>query len=138
MIKMSKIKCNKCGATIKIKTMFLENAGCENCGNRIDFTTMDSLSGLKQGLMLATAIIVGIGIFAALIVFDVSLKELPYLIKDMSIQSFGAILILAMLIVVIVGSLERVIGCSIYEKERKRNEELEKKAAEKRMQEEMN
>lgn len=133
---MSKIKCNKCGADIKIKTIFLEKAGCENCGNSIDFTTMDSLSGLRQGLMLAAAIVVGIVIFAALLVSDISLRELPTLFYDMSIQAFGGLIIAAMALVVIVGTLERVIGCSIYEKERRRSEELERIAAQKRAEEE--
>lgn len=135
---MSKIKCNKCGETIKIKTMFLERAGCENCGNSIDFTKMDALSGLKQGLMLATAVVVGIVIFLILLLNDIKLSELPALFSEMPIEVFGMLLIGAMLLVVVVGSLERVIGCRVYESYRKREEELERIAALKKAEDEKN
>lgn len=132
---MSKIKCNKCGETIKIKTIFLERAGCENCGNSINFANMDSLSGLRQGLMFAVAVICGIAIFAVLLLNDISLSQLPQLFAELSLQGFGILLIAAMILVLIVGTLERVIGCRIYEKERKREEELEKIAEQKRREE---
>ncbi len=129
---MSKIKCNKCGADIKIKTLFLERAGCENCGNSIDFTNMDSLSGLKQGLMLATSVFVFAVLFVVMLVGDIKLSQLPEVFASLSVQGFGLLIIAACLLVLIVGTLEKVIGCRIYEKERKREEELEKIAEERR------
>lgn len=129
---MSKIICNKCGEKIKIKTIFLERAGCENCGNSIDFVNMDSLSGLRQGLMLATAVFIGVVFFLFMLVFDVSFSQLPELVKTMSLEAAGILLLLMCVIVLIVGTLERIIGCRIYEQERKREEELERIAQAKR------
>lgn len=135
---MSKIKCNKCGGEIKIKTLFLERAGCENCGNSIDFTLMSSLDGLRQGLMLITAVIVAIFLWIFLAKNGMKLSDLSTIISTMSVQSAGMLLILACVVVLIVGTLERVIGCSIYEKERKREEELERIAEKKRMEDAQN
>lgn len=129
---MSKIKCNKCGCDIKIKTVFLETAGCENCGNRIDFTSMDQLSGLRQGLLFATAVVCGIFLFAVLAINGIGLSELPSLISEMSAGAAGMLLLFACVVVLIVGTLERVIGCSIYEQWRKREEEIERMAEKKR------
>ena len=108
---MSKIKCNKCGADIKIKTLFLERAGCENCGNSIDFTNMDSLSGLKQGLMLATSVFVFAVLFVVMLVADIKLSQLPEVFASLSVQGFGLLIIAACLLVLIVGTLDKVIGC---------------------------
>lgn len=129
---MSKIKCNKCGADIKIKTLFLEKAGCENCGNSIDFTLMDSLNGLKQGLMLATAFVVTVLLWIFLAKNEIKLTELASVISSMSVQAAGIILIGACILVLIVGTLEKIIGCRIYEQCRKREEELERIAEQKR------
>lgn len=129
---MSKIKCNKCGADIKIKTVFLETAGCENCGNRIDFTKMDQLSGLKQGLMLGTAIVCGVALLIFMLSMGIGFSELMTIFTELSVGAAGMLLLVACVVVLIVGTLERVIGCNIYEEWRKREEELEKIAEQKR------
>ena len=131
---MSKIKCNKCGAEIKINTIFLEKAGCETCGNRIDFTAMDQLSGLRQALMLGVAVVCGVALLIFMLSMGVSFGELGALWADMSLGAAGMLVLFACIIVLVVGTLERVIGCSIYEEWRKREEELEKIAEEKRRQ----
>lgn len=131
---MSKIKCNKCGADIKINTIFLEKAGCESCGNRIDFTSMDQLSGLRQGLMLGTAVVCGVALLIFMFSMGIGFDELGAIWTGMSAGSAGMLILLACIVVLIVGTLERVIGCSIYEEWRKREEELEKIAEEKRRQ----
>ena len=131
---MSKIKCNKCGADIKINTIFLEKAGCENCGNRIDFTAMDQLSGLRHALILVTAVVCGIALLIFMLSMGISFDELGAIWASMSAGSAGMLLLAACVIVLIVGTLERVIGCSIYEQWRQREEELEKIAEEKRRQ----
>ncbi len=129
---MSKVKCNKCGKTIKIKSLFLEKAGCENCGNSIDFTTMDELSGLRQALMLGAAVVCGIVLFIVMIKMNIRFDQLPSLISDMSAQAAALLLMGGCVLVIVVGELEKIIGCSIYEKNRKREEELEKIAEQKR------
>ncbi len=129
---MSKIKCNKCGADIKIKTIFLEKAGCENCGNSIDFTSMDQLSGLRQGLMLGTAVVCGVALLIFMLASGISFGELGALWAELSVGAMGLLLLLACVVVLVVGTLERVIGCSVYEEWRKREEELEKIAEKKR------
>lgn len=129
---MSKIKCNKCGADIKIKTIFLERAGCESCGNSIDFTNMDALSGLKQGLMLATSVFVFAVLFVVMLIADIQLTQLPEIFASLSVEAFGLLIIAACVIVLVVGTLEKIIGCRIYEKVRIREEELERIAAQKR------
>ncbi|MBQ8002114.1 MAG: hypothetical protein IJ297_01580 [Clostridia bacterium] len=82
---MSKIKCNKCGSDIKIKTIFLEKAGCENCGNSIDFTSMDQLSGLRQGLMLGTAVVCGVALLIFMLSSGISFGELGSLWAELSV-----------------------------------------------------
>ena len=129
---MSKITCNKCGEKIKIKTIFLERAGCENCGNSIDFVNMDSLSGLRQGLMLLTAVVVGIVFFLVMVFYDINLNDLPTLVQSMSMEALGVLVFLTCVMALIIGTLERVIGCHIYEKERKFEENLERIAEIKR------
>lgn len=129
---MSKVKCNKCGSDIKIKTIFLERAGCENCGNSIDFTSMDQLSGLRQGLMFATAVVVGVAFFIFMLVTDIDFGALPEVFAAMTVEAMGLLLLAACVLVLIVGTLEKVIGCSIYEQWRVREEELEKLAEKKR------
>lgn len=129
---MSKIKCNKCGADIKINTIFLEKAGCENCGNRIDFASMDQLSGLRQGLMLGTAVVCGVALLIFMLTMGIGFNELGAIWSGMSAGAAGMILLGACVLVLIVGTLERVIGCAIYEEWRKREEELEKIAEQKR------
>lgn len=129
---MSKIKCNKCGSEIKIKTVFLERAGCENCGNSIDFTSMDQLTGLKQGLMLGAAIVCGVVILIAMLSMGIGISDFAVLFTEMSVGAAGMLLLGACVLVLIVGTLERVIGCSIYEEWRKREEELERIAEKKR------
>ena len=131
---MSKIKCNKCGADIKIKTIFLEKAGCEACGNRIDFTSMDQLSGLRQGLMLGVAVVCGVALLIFMFSMGIGFDELGAIWTNLSAGAAGMLLLVACILVLIVGTLERVIGCSIYEEWRKREEELEKIAEEKRRQ----
>lgn len=131
---MSKIKCNKCGADIKINTIFLEKAGCENCGNRIDFTAMDQLSGLRQGLMLGVAVVCGVALLIFMFSMGIGFDELGAVWESLSAGAVGMLLLIACVLVLIVGTLERVIGCSIYEEWRKREEELEKIAEEKRRQ----
>lgn len=132
---MSKVKCNKCGSDIKITSIFLEKAGCENCGNSIDFTAMDQLSGLRQGLMLGTAVFCGVALLIFMLASGISFSELGALWEELSVGSMGMLLFFACVIVLVVGTLERVIGCSIYEEWRKREEALEKIAEEKRRQE---
>lgn len=129
---MSKIKCNKCGSDIKIKTIFLEKAGCENCGNSIDFTSMDQLSGLRQGLMLGTAVVCGVALLIFMLSSGISFGELGSLWAELSVGAMGLLLLFACVVVLVVGTLERVIGCSIYEEWRKREEELERIAEQKR------
>ncbi len=132
---MSKIKCNKCGADIKIKTVFLEKAGCENCGNSIDFTLMEQFDGLRQGLMFASAVVVGILLFVFLIGSGIGLGELAGVISSMSAGAVGIFLLAACVFVLVVGTIERIIGCRIYEQWRLREEELEKIAEKKRAEE---
>lgn len=129
---MSKIKCNKCGSEIKIKTIFLEKAGCENCGNSIDFTSMDQLSGLRQGLMFGAAVVCGIVLLIAMLSTGIGFGELGTLFVEMSVGAAGLLLLGACVLVLIVGTLERVIGCSIYEEWRQKEEELERLAEKKR------
>lgn len=135
---MSKIKCNKCGSEIKIKTIFLERAGCENCGNSIDFTKMEQLSGLRQGLMLGTAVVVGLILLVLILGSGMSLGELSTIFSEISARGAGLLLIFACIVVLIVGSLERIIGCNIYEQWRKREEELERIAEKKRAEDAQN
>ena len=133
---MSKITCRKCGAQIKIKTLFLERAGCENCGNSIDFTTMSSLSGLRQGLMFAAAAIVGIVALIVALKMHIRLNEIPKLFMSMSAQAAAMLLMGALLLVLAVATVEKIIGCRIYEKERIREEEAERAARERETEEE--
>ncbi len=121
---MSKVKCNQCGETIKIKTIFLESAGCENCGNRINFSTMDALTGVRAGLLFATAAILGVACFIVMVMADVKFAQLPQVFLSMSIEAFGLLLLFLMVVVLVVGTLERIIGCRVYEQWRKREEEL--------------
>lgn len=123
---MSKVTCSKCGAEIKIKTLFLERAGCENCGNSIDFTTMSSLSGLRQGLMFGAAVVVGVAALIIALKMHVRISEIPKLFYSMSAQAAAVLLMGALLLVLIVATLEKVIGCRIYERERIREEEAER------------
>ncbi len=135
---MSKIKCNKCGSDIKIKTIFLERAGCENCGNSIDFTKMEQLDGLRQALMLGTAAVVGLVLLVLILGSGMSLGELSTIFSEISARGAGLLLIVACIIVLIVGTLERIIGCGIYEQWRKREEELERIAKQKRAEDAQN
>lgn len=135
---MSKIKCNKCGSDIKIKTIFLERAGCENCGNSIDFTKMEQLDGLRQALMLGTAVVVGLVLLVLILGSGMSLGELSTIFSEISARGAGLLLIVACIIVLIVGTLERIIGCGIYEQWRKREEELERIAKQKRAEDAQN
>lgn len=132
---MSKIKCNKCGADIKIKTIFLEKAGCENCGNSIDFTLMEQLSGLRQGLMFGGAVVIGILLFVFLVGSGIGLNELSGVIASMSAGAAGMLLLGACVFVLIIGTIERIVGCRIYEQWRLREEELERIAEKKRAEE---
>ena len=134
---MSKIICNKCGEKIKIKSLFLETAGCENCGNRIDFSNLDALSGVRQALLLGVSIFLGIAAFIFMVINDVSFSELPHVFASMSAGAAGMMLLFLMVVIIIVGWLEKVIGCREYEHWRKREEELEKIAEKKRMEDAM-
>ena len=129
---MSKIKCNKCGEKIKIKTIFLEEAGCENCGNRINFSTLDALSGVRAGLLFAVCAILAVVGFFAMMIYGVRFDQLPQLFLGMSVTATGLLLLVMIFVVLIVGTLEKWIGCHVYEQWRKREEELEKIAEKKR------
>lgn len=129
---MSKIKCNKCGSDIKIKTIFLERAGCENCGNSIDFTKMDQLDGLRQGLMLGTSIFVGVVLMLLVLGSGMSFNDISAIFSQISARGAGILLFFACVLILLVGTLERVIGCRIYEQWRAREEELERIAEAKR------
>ncbi|MCD8049843.1 MAG: hypothetical protein LUG52_09710 [Clostridia bacterium] len=133
---MSKIKCDKCCAEIKIKTLFLDEAGCENCGNKIDFSTMSELSGMRQGLLLGVAVFVGVILFIIMLKMHVTFSELPELIMGMSAQMTVYVLIVALVLVIIVAEIEKALGCSIYEKKRIQHEELEREAEARRLAEE--
>lgn len=122
---MSKIKCNKCGGEIKIKTLFLEKAGCEQCGNRIDFTTMSALSGLRQGLMFGAAVVVGIVLLIIMLKLHIRFSEIPELLAGLSAQAAALVLMGALLLTIVVGAIEKSVGCSIYERERIKEEEAE-------------
>ncbi|MGM9552340.1 MAG: hypothetical protein ACI3XA_08825 [Clostridia bacterium] len=129
---MSKIICNKCGEKIKINSVFLETVGCENCGNRIDFSTLDALSGVRQALMLGVSIFLGIVGLVFMIANDISFSQLPAVFADLSAGAAGMLLIFLCIVVLLVGQLEKMIGCRVYEDWRKREEELEKIAEKKR------
>ncbi len=129
---MSKIICNKCGEKIKIKSVFLETAGCENCGNRIDFSTLDALSGVRQALLLGVSVFLGICAFIFMVINDVSFSQLPQVFASLSAGAAGMLLLFLMVVIIIVGMLEKSIGCRVYEQWRRREEELEQIAEQKR------
>ena len=88
--------------------------------------------------MLATSVFVVLTLFIVMLIADIKFTQLPEAFASLSMQGFGLLILFACILVLIVGTIEKIIGCNIYEKERKREEELERIAAEKRAEDEAN